>query len=388
MHILVIPSWYPEYEGDVNGSFFREQALALYKHGCKVGVIYPQLRSLRKWKSIIPSPSKIIMEEDNGIKTYRSHGVNWFPRTVNAANELYVWHGMCLYNKYIAENGEPDLIHVQSMLNAGVLALRLDRKKNIPFVVTEHGSNYARKKISQKQIEISKKISASAKRKFAVSNQFANLLNDTLGIEWGKWDVMPNIVSDAFIEYPLIEGVEGHFKFINVALMDDNKDQKNIIYAFKELKKKHNNITLEMVGDGPERGNLQMLVMDLGIENNVNFTGLLSRNDVVEKISKANALILSSKYETFGVVIIEALALGKPVIATRCGGPESIVREKDGILIPIENRAELCSAMDQMISGKNNYNAVEIRKSCIDRYSESSVAKRLMDIYLEILKQK
>ena len=48
MHVLIIPSWYPEHSEDVGGGFFREQALALQTHGCKVGVIYPQLRPLSR----------------------------------------------------------------------------------------------------------------------------------------------------------------------------------------------------------------------------------------------------------------------------------------------------------------------------------------------------
>ena len=59
MHVLIIPSWYPEYPEDVRGCFFREQALALQKYGCKVGVIYPQLRSLKNWKSKILLAGKI-----------------------------------------------------------------------------------------------------------------------------------------------------------------------------------------------------------------------------------------------------------------------------------------------------------------------------------------
>lgn len=52
LHILVIPSWYPEFNGDYVGSFFREQAIAINKKKCKVGLIFPELKSLRTLKKL------------------------------------------------------------------------------------------------------------------------------------------------------------------------------------------------------------------------------------------------------------------------------------------------------------------------------------------------
>lgn len=386
MHVLVIPSWYPQHSGDIGGSFFREQALALNKHGCKVGVIYPQLRSLRNWKSVFTVKRGISVEDDSGVMTYRSHGMNWFPRTVRPTIELYLCHGKKLYEKYVKDNGAPDIIHVHSIFNAGFLAEVIYKKNKIPFVVTEHSTGFARKLFSRKQLLLAGEISKHAVRRFAVSGEFANLLDASLGVKNNAWETLPNIVSEAFTKRLMpSKTARKDFHFVNVALVDKKKSQANLLYAFEMLKKIHKNCFLTIVGDGPERSNLERLAHELGVEDSVRFTGLLSREQVIDAISESDAFVLSSRYETFGVVVIEALALGKPVIATRCGGPESIVRENDGILVPVDDVNALCNAMNQLIATWNSYDPIEIRQACIDRYGEASIARKLIGIYSELM---
>src|SRR5699024_9955006 len=103
---------------------------------------------------------------------------------------------------------------------------------------------------------------------------------------------------------------------------------------------------------GEEKANLLKLVRVLKIEEQVVFLGPLTREQVKEEVSSADAFVLSSKYETFGVVLIEALALGKPVIATKCGGPESIVTPEVGYLVENNSEEELSKAMSELIANK------------------------------------
>jgi glycosyltransferase involved in cell wall biosynthesis len=126
------------------------------------------------------------------------------------------------------------------------------------------------------------------------------------------------------------------------------------------------------------------LATTLGISDQAQFPGRLAREEVLTAMSHANAFVLSSRYETFGVVVIEALALGLPVVSTRCGGPESIVREQDGILVPVDNVEALAEAMVKIYESQNQYNPAEIRDACRDRFSEKAVANRLMKIYSDI----
>ena len=386
MHILIIPSWYPCNARDLGGSFFREQAIALRKYGCKVGVIYPELRSLRNWRSIFSDDNIISVETDEGVETYRSRGMNWFPRTIGLASKLFVWHGCRLYDRYVEENGAPDIVHVHSLLYAGSVAARICRKYFVPFVVTEHSSAYASNLVSNKELLLAKKASSFASKRFAVSNAFARLLNNLLGSENAPWEEMPNIVTQQFLNYQWPQCKKNdYFRFINVAWMNENKKQSNILHAFAEACKLYPDLRLTLGGDGPERPQLHQLTNDLGIAEKVKFTGLLSREQVLNEMANADAFVLSSRHETFGVVVIEALALGKPVIATRCGGPESILRKEDGILIPVDDINALAAAMRQLLENPTDYDSAEIREACRERYSEAAVATRLKQVYEEVV---
>lgn len=379
MHVLIIPSWYPAYGGDVRGSFFREQALALFKHGCRVGVIYPQRRPLRQWKAVFTGRYGIEVEHDCGMPTYRLHGVKWFPRMPDLALRLWVKDGLRLFEEYVKTHGTPDVVHAHSVLNAGLLAEKIKQRYGVPFVITEHSTAYARELISPEGLDVVRRVILSADRLFAVSNEFCELLGAKLG-EGREWEFMPNIVNEAFLSARR-SASSTSFRFINVAFADDKKKQSNIVTAFAAEFRESLDVHLLIGGDGPALESLKKLAKDLNIEDQVLLPGRLTRTQVLEEMGRSNAFVLSSQYETFGVVLVEALALGLPVIATRCGGPESIVRPKDGILVPVEDVEALAKAMRHVYDHQSEYQVEEIREACRARYSEQSVALRLMGEY-------
>lgn len=387
MHILLIPSWYPTHPDDINGVFFREQALALARHGHRVGVIHLQLRSLRAWNTFFSGKRGISQEIDVSLPTLRAHGIAWFPRVPYANTWLWVRHGLRLYDRYIKQYGPPDLLHVHSMLNAGVLAQAIQRRHGTGYVVTEHFSGYARGTLKSEQLRTAAKVAHGAARRFAVSQPFCQLLQQMLGFEAGDWEEMPNIVEQRFLMRPLPvpKTLDGRFRFVTVALLTEKKGVHNLIRAFAQAYPDEAGVTLDIGGDGPERSYLERLAGDMGVANRVRFLGALNRDQVADAMAGADAFVLASRYETFGVVVIEALALGKPVIATRCGGPEAIVREQDGLLVPTDNIESLAMAMRQVRSDANSYQAKDIRARCRERFSEQAVVRRLTDAYADLL---
>ncbi|MCX2897816.1 glycosyltransferase [Pseudomonas mandelii] len=386
MHILILPSWYPSNPSDINGSFFREQALALQKHNCTVGVVYPQLRSLRNWKSIFLGPRGTAKEIDDGIPTFRCHGTNWFPRFSSAAAWHWVKRGMDTFDRYVRDYGKPDIIHVHSALYAGCLAVEIFKIHKIPFVITEHSTSYARGLISKNQKKLSERVSEKAKCRIAVSLEFARLLKGFHESQSQDWIYIPNIVSKSFTDHRIKPNkAKSDYTFINIALLSDKKAVDNLIIAFSKLLLKSENIILKIGGDGPALSKLKCLTNDLAISDKVIFLGSLTREQVLAEVANADAFVLPSRYETFGVVVIEALALGKPVVATRCGGPESIIREGDGLLVPVDDIESLADAMWTLYKNPGDYEANRIRKSCIDRFSEDTIASRLKSVYEEIL---
>ena len=94
---------------------------------------------------------------------------------------------------------------------------------------------------------------------------------------------------------------------------------------------------------------------------------------------------MPSHHETFGIVYVEALASGKPVIATRCGGPEDIVNSSNGLLIEKGNPAELANAMEWMYNNWSNFNPTNIRKDFEQRFSQKQVCRQIANLYDDII---
>ncbi len=386
MHVLIIPSWYPEYPEDIRGCFFREQALALQKYGCKVGVIYPQLRSLRNWKSAFGGKYGIHRELDNGLVTFRYHMMSWIPRMQNIWAMFWVRGGLIAYEAYVKECGHPDIIHVHSTLYGGCVALKVYDLYHIPYIITEHSTSFARGNVDDAQKKISKVAVTGAKARLAVSVEFASLLNRFYADQSCIWQYLPNIVNESFLNFPLeMNGTSEKFIFVNVAFQTEKKAIGSLIKSFAIAFAGSLNVTLQLVGDGPEQERLRQLSSQLGVSKQVVFLGARKRQEVLETVAAANAFVLSSRYETFGVVIVEALALGKPVVATRCGGPESIISNEDGILVDVDDIDALADAMLDVYTNYSNYHSEGIRQKCLERFGEEAVTTQLKMVYDGVL---
>lgn len=383
MHILIIPSWYPQFSGDVGGSFFREQAIALKKVGHSVGVIYPQVRSLKNIKSILKKPYGLTVENDEGVNTLRWYTANYFPKVKNYNKSHWIKIGLRLFELYVKKYGKPDIIHVHSMLNAGYVAEFINEKYNIPYVITEHSTNFARNLVTKDSIQELRGVVDSACFTLSVSSEFSKLLNDMFKTD--RWHYIPNIVNDDFINYELLEMPKNKFTFINVCFLNDKKRVDILISAFANAFKGNNSVDLKIGGSGPLISELKLLAQRLGVSSQIKFLGNLTRKEVLEEISTSNAFVLSSEYETFGVVIIEALALGKPVIATRCGGPESIIIPEVGYLISKNSVNELSEALHDLYNNYNNYNPIKLREYCYQNFSEKVIVGKLTRIYSECI---
>ena len=145
--------------------------------------------------------------------------------------------------------------------------------------------------------------------------------------------------------------------------------------------------TLRLVigGDGPMRSSLEALAQRLGIANRVSWLGMVDPSMTPGLYGSCDAFVLVSHGETFGVVYVEAIASGKPVIATRCGGPEAIIHDGNGLLVPTGNVSAIASAMVEMARHSDRYRAEEIRSDFMKRFSRPAVIQQLLALYRSIL---
>ena len=380
MHILILPSWYGLTENDTHGSFFKEQAESLVKAGNKVGVLFPEDISLKKIDIFFSKKKGVKFEQVNGVYTYRYRCLNWLPRTGISSIFNWKYFGNKLYKEYEKKYGKPDIIHVHSMLYGGVLAYDLKKKYNIPYIVTEHFSGYLSPNLNNLQKKHIGEILRNANRLFAVSSFFSSKMQENFRYVWG---ILPNLVNSSFFNENLSICSDGKYTFICIGSLLQNKNQMLVVKAFEKSFKNNDNVTLKIVGDGPEYNNIQRYILDNNLEN-ISMVGHASRSQVKEYIFNSNCLVSGSNYETFSVVLIEALAQGKPVISTDCGGPKDIVNEKNGFLVPINNIELMASALNSVYTKK--FNSQELARYCYENFGEVSVTNKTMSIYNEIVK--
>ena len=175
------------------------------------------------------------------------------------------------------------------------------------------------------------------------------------------------------------EKLDNPFTFLSIALLRSEKRLDLLIKAFAKLHKIIPNIVLTIIGDGPEKSNLQLLSQKLQINDRVNFIGYQKKAVVADVIRDHDALVLSSDVETFGVVLVEAMTVGLPVIATKCGGPESIVLPETGILIEPNNSTELYTAMKNIIDKYDEFDSIKIREIALKVYSDNSYGNNIRE---------
>jgi glycosyltransferase involved in cell wall biosynthesis len=132
---------------------------------------------------------------------------------------------------------------------------------------------------------------------------------------------------------------------------------------------------------------MQNLATELGLKDEVvRFTGLKQGDDLTKAYEEADFTVLSSRYETFGTVIVESLASGTPVVSTRVGVAPEVINDQNGVLIPPEDTNALAEAIIRMLNSGNTYNREAIRNEIINRFTPEVISDKLLSIYSQIRK--
>ena len=383
MHVLVLPSWYPTADRPVLGTFFRDQALALRCAGLRVGVAYVEPRSLRGFRlgALAESHFQVSETVEDGILTVRQHG--WNPLVQTLLGGL-VWARMMsgLVGRYVRLQGPPDIIHAHASLWAGYAALRASARYGTRFVVTEHSTQFCVGSFPPRLLARSLRVFRAAAATIAVSEPLRNQMS-----EYGAGSdilLVPNTVDPEFWKLPPRPRARAPFTFCAVGHLVPRKGFDILIRAFATRFRGRADVKLVIGGDGAIRQDLESLAHDLDVHGQVRCLGALSREGVRQAMWNASCFVLPSLAETFGVVLIEALATGLPVIATRCGGPQDIIVPEVGVLLEPGDERGLGAAMAALPDGPA-YDPQVLRAYAVERYSYAAVGAQLRSVYRTVL---
>lgn len=383
MKVLVLPSAYPDSYNPARGRFFGDHALALRQAGHDVvvlAVVFVSLKTVWRRRKLRFGFSTI---DDAGVPTYQ-YELPSIPKVQWLNNAIRTWLGLRLYRSILLDREPPDIIHVHSYL-AGAIAVKIKRKYGIPYVVTEHSSTFARALLSRSQRKLASRVFREAAARSAVSRAFVDHLTRRFGVSFLFTPNPVDISVEELGKKGSSERVDARraIRICTVAFLDRNKRIDRLIRAFRSLLKDFPDAELHVGGDGVERPNLEVLVQKLDIASRVFFHGILDRGGVSQLINRCDLLAVSSDYETFGVVLIEAMARGLPVVATRCGGPESIVTATwIGELTQREDEdfeRGLRTVVRGVVSGR--YESEAISKHARETYSYDAIGKRMNQLY-------
>lgn len=278
---------------------------------------------------------------------------------------------------------KPDVIHSGHLWTLSSLA----SDYNPPLIVTAHGTDLLGYKKTTRFIKEAKKAYNKAAKIITVSKDNNQIIKDIFGNN-NKVITIPNgYNSDIFY----------HKNYDRITVLNElniNKSYEHIVcYAGKftdikgidillkaaQIYQNDNTLTL-LCGDGILFDNMKSLATKLNLKN-IYFLGNQS-HDILRKIYNiSDVSIVPSRSEAFGLVVIEALACGTPVIGSRVGGIAGILNENIGMLFENENYQELAENIIKILANKHRYDAKYISNYAFQNYSEDNFIPQLLDIY-------
>jgi glycosyltransferase involved in cell wall biosynthesis len=385
MKIMIVPSFFPTPSLPLRGIFFQHQARVLADvEGLEVTVVVLECRSLKEVslaavrKSHFQDEVRVV----DGLVLARRKGWNPMTATITGGRVFAALLRRHLAS-VISSLGPPDVIHAHNALWGGYAAAEMGGRFAIPVVVTEHDSAFIER---QRGVRCSYAKAAwqSADAVIAVGG---SLGRNVAAISEREVRVIPNMVETNFFT-PVPRETSGGFSFLSVGNLVPVKGFDVLIAAFAAAFRHAPATVLRIVGDGPDRNVLVALTEKCGVAGQITFRGALDREGVRDEMRHADAFVSSSRVETFGIAVAEAMACGLPIVATRSGAPEEFVGSDAGILVEPDDREALAAALVRMRREAAAFDRDAVRESVTRRFSEAVVAAQIGDVYRSVLAEK
>jgi len=387
--ILIISEWFPD-KKSIGGIFVYDQAKVLTRK-FEVAVLVPHLaswyeipsRGIRPISRLENVGDLVVCWESSLIAIPRLPILSYWSLSSGIAG--IARRGLRKLEKIW---GRPDLIHAHVVLPAGWAAVCLKKYLSVPAVLTEHSGPFVMHLRTGRQRRLVRKTLHGVDRVIAVSPWMAAQIQDF------QPDIRPVVIGNVIKTemFTLLDpaNISSSAKtlFLTVGGLVEQKGIRYLLEAAKELLVRGYTVfEIAIIGDGPLRSGLEQMAQQLGLTGHCRFLGFRTPSEVKEWMQRCDLFVLPSLHETFGIVAAEAMACGKPVIATRCGGPEFVVMPGTGTLVPPADSIALANAMEDFLCQRSHYlNPQQIRQSIVDRFGEDVFLHRMSELYWELLK--
>jgi len=395
MKVLVLSHMYPCTANETHGIFVHEQVRALISKGLEVRVVSPvpwtpfpvnYMRS--KWRKMSQVPDQAIWE---GVQV-------WYPRYLEfprawffAGSGKRMYRGIRKLVEGVHQRFLFDLIHAHAALPAGYAGALIAQRFRVPLVVTIHGHDLQH--AVHRSVRCQRALAFAlnhASRVIVVSHKLKRLAEQYFGCP-DKLVVIPNGVDPAkvVVRNPKIPRERtGVLTLLSVSNLIHTKGIDLNLIALERLRKKYPRLRYTVIGGGPLETKLRRMAYSLGLSDCVNFLGRQPYQRVIEHMADCDIFVLPSWNEGFGVVYLEAMANGKPVIGCQGEGIEDFVENsKTGLLVKPRDVDSLVEALDFLLSHPEEAKAMgeQARKVVLENYTWEKNAERTVQVYNEVL---
>lgn len=385
MRALVLSHLFPRPDRPWSGIFVAEQVAALRRQGVDARVIFGDgcwfgLRGHDEWRAQVPA-----WTDWNSVPTasfrYLVPARTWHIGGGITYAAIATWLGLRLRRQFAF-----DVIHAHTSYLDGTAAALLGAVTGVPVVITEHSGPFSTQIASRMQRCCTVWALRRAAAILAVSDflrrqmqvALPEIADRPIGVIGNGVD--PGLFSPAADRRPR-ETIEmiwvGGFYAVKQPLL--------LLEAFRSAWARQPALRLTIVGEGPLEAEMRVAGQRLGLEGLITWRGSLMRQDLAAVLTQSDFLVISSEAETFCVAAIEALAAGCPVLTTRCGGPEEIVRHGQDGLIVDNAMAALADGMVDMAERHVRFSPEMLHVQAIERFGDESIANKLIGVYQGLL---
>jgi glycosyltransferase involved in cell wall biosynthesis len=273
----------------------------------------------------------------------------------------------------------------------GSAAELLSRRFRIPFVVTVHGLDVFNSCAGDgvpaiRRRKVSREVYAAAKTVICISGKVQENLK--VGTPQARSTVVYNSVDPDLFSPD--QDREHHInpEILVVGTLLESKGQALVVRAMGKLKASYPALQCRIVGEGPHRARFEALARELKIEQNLQFVGRQSREEVASAMRRCSAFVLPSHNEGLGCVYLEAMACGKPVIGCRGQGIDEVIEDgKNGWLIQPDGLDELVQRLSALLASPELCERVgaAARQTILNRFTLSHQAEKLIAVYRQAI---
>jgi glycosyltransferase involved in cell wall biosynthesis len=271
--------------------------------------------------------------------------------------------------------------HVHVPYRSAMPALNFKKRAGIPFLITEHWSGHLNGQFNKKNF-IDKWMYRRVLKKAAAISTVSKALKYNFKLNTGTDStVIPNYIERASIS--ATKKQKESIEILSVGdIHDPTKNFSGLIQAFERAQQENKQLVLTIVGDGPDRQKIENLAYKSAIPAaSIQFKGRLPHHQVLKEIMQCDFYICNSNYETFGMTVAEALYAGKPVICTRCGGPEEFMTDENGLLIDPNAPKQLTATILKMANEFKFYETTKLAQPIENQFGQMAVRKAWKQFY-------